>query len=80
MVGYSDSAHYTPRVGQRLVARVFGAADNWGELLDPSSIDARLAQIRAARQPYRASHVREVTEIVALAHETARAKHCPQTP
>ena len=80
MNGYSDSSHYTLKVGQRLVARLFGGADNWGVLLQGSNVEAQLAQIRAARLHYRASHVRDAAEIEALARETAHAKHCPVTP
>lgn len=80
MSGYSDSSHYTLEVGQRLVARLFGGTDDWGVALTRSSIEAHLDQMRAARQRYRAGHVRDVAEIEALARETAHAKHCPGRP
>jgi hypothetical protein len=80
MRGYSDSSHYTLEVGQRLVARLFGGADSWGVPLKGSNVEAQLAHIRAARQHYRAGHVRDATEIEALARETAHAKHCPKMP
>lgn len=80
MHGYSDSSHYTPEIGQRLVARLFGGADNWGVALSRSNLEAQLAQIRAARQQYRAAHPHDVAEIEALARETAQAKHCPNKP
>ncbi len=78
MKSYSDSSHYTLEVGQRLVARLFGASDNWGVLLSRSNIESQLTQIRAMRQRYRINHVRDVAEIEALARETAHAKHCPK--
>lgn len=77
MRGYTDSSHYTPAVGQRLVARLFGDSDDWGVKLYRSNIEAHLAQIRTARHRYRAMHARDVAEIEALARETAHAKHCP---
>ena len=80
MRGYSDSSHYTLEVGQRLVARLFGGADSWGVPLKGSNVEAQLAHIRAARQHYRAGHVRDAAEIEALARETAHAKHCPKMP
>lgn len=80
MRGYSDSSHFVPAIGQRLVARLFGGADNWGVPLDHSSIEPNLMLIRAARQKYRASHLRDVAAIEALARETAHAKHCPGKP
>lgn len=80
MNGYSDSSHYTLEVGQRLVARLFGGEGNWGGALSRANLEAQLAQIRAARQQYRASHEHDVAEIEALARETAQAKHCPNKP
>ena len=80
MKNYTDSSHYTPDVGRRMVACLFGAPGEWGVPLGRSDIEAHLARIRAARQQYRASHARDVAEIEALARETARAKHCRGAP
>lgn len=80
MRGYSDSSHYVPALGQRLVARMFGAADQWGAKLTGSNVEANLSLIRAARQQYRAAHPRDIAEIEDLARETLLAKHCPGNP
>lgn len=77
MRGYSDSSHYVPALGQRLVARLFGAKDEWGTMLNSSNVEGNLARIRVARQLYRNAHVSDVAEIEALARETQKAKHCP---
>ncbi|MBI3223172.1 MAG: hypothetical protein HYZ46_08970 [Nitrosomonadales bacterium] len=79
MQGYSDSSHYTLQVGQRLVSRLFGQEDNWGEQLGRANIEARLTNIRAARQQYRSSHSADVAEIEALLREVVHAKRCPDT-
>ncbi len=80
MTGYTDSSHYSLQVGQRLVMRIFAGDDNWGVNLVTANLEKNLAQIRAARQTYRASHQVEVAEIVALAAETSRVKHCAKQP
>lgn len=80
MKSYSDSSHYLPALGQRLVGRLFGAKDDWGIQLNATNLEDHLAQIRTARQRYRVSHPRDVAEIETLARETTRAKHCPATP
>lgn len=80
MRGYSDSSHYVPILGQRLVARMFGAVDQWGVMLNGSNVDAHLSRIRAARQRYRETHAVDISEIETLARETQKAKHCPGSP
>lgn len=76
MRGYTDSSHYVPAVGQRLVARLFGASDDWGVRLEQDHVETHLAEVRTARQRYRAGHARDVAEIEELAREAERAKHC----
>lgn len=80
MKGYSDSSHFVPALGQNVVARIFGAAGNWGVMINHSNIEDSLLRIRSSRQQYRSSHTRDATEIEALARETAHAKHCIGTP
>lgn len=77
MKNYSDSSHYVPALGQRIIARLFGANDNWGLTLNHDNLSNHLAQIRQARQQYRATHPRDIAEIETLARETRQAKHCP---
>lgn len=79
MNGYSDSSHFVPAIGQRVIARIFGEKDDWGILLDRRNIESNLARIRTARQQYRVTHLQDVTEIETLARETAHAKHCPES-
>ena len=80
MRGYSDSSHFVPAVGQRLVARIFGGEDEWGVILSASNIESNLSRIRTARQQYRFSHSLDVSEIEALARETEHAKRCVAIP
>lgn len=81
MENYSDSSHYTPAIGRRVVARLFGAGnDDWGTLLTSANVEAHLAAIRAARERYRAGHPRDVEEIAAIAREAERDKHCAGKP
>lgn len=76
MRGYMDSLHYTPIIGQRLVARVFGASDDWGDMLDHAKIEAHLTDIRVARQQYLAAHKMDVIQIGDVVHQTAVAENC----
>lgn len=78
MNNYTDSAHFAPAVGQRIVAQIFDKKDSWGVLLDHSNINAHLAKIQAGRLRYRTQHSNDVAEIEALARDTAHTKHCPQ--
>ncbi len=80
MSNYSDSSHYTPMVGQRLVSNMFGVSDGWGEMISSANLDFHLAELRAARQRYRTSHMSEVAEIETMAREVSLAKHCVGTP
>ncbi|MDD4929057.1 MAG: hypothetical protein PHP85_07265 [Gallionella sp.] len=78
MSGYSDSSHYVPAIGQRLVTRIFGGTENWGVSLNHSNIEENLQRIRADRKRYLSGHTRDVSEIEALARDTAHAKHCAE--
>lgn len=80
MKHYSDSSHYLPALGQRLVARLFGAKDDWGLLLTHDNLADHLAQIRSARGQYRTTHPQDIAEIEALSRATKQAKHCPANP
>jgi hypothetical protein len=79
---YSDSSHYTPDLGIRIMQRVFGQSvqdvpADWGRLLHEQQIDTWLVQQRAARAQYRLTHASDMAEIDKIAQEVARVKHCP---
>jgi hypothetical protein len=78
MRNYSDSSHYTPLVGRRMVARMFGADDGWGVRLDAADIESHLVAIRRDRERYRLTHAEDVAQIGRLAQTVAREKHCPE--
>jgi hypothetical protein len=81
---YSDSAHYTQALGQRIVQTMFASAPKvrptWGEIIRPDTLPARLITIRAARQAYRQSHPQDLAEIAQTAREVNQVKHCPSPP
>lgn len=82
---YSDSAHYTPDLGKRIIQRMFmptipeqqGA---WGTRIDGSNLEQHLEQIRAARTNYRTSHPQDIAEIENTAREVDRIKRCSVAP
>lgn len=75
---YSDSAHYTPELGKRIVRRMFAAdGDAWGLSMNGANVGAHLAQLRSARERYRATHPQDIAEIENTAREVDRVKHCP---
>lgn len=79
---YSDSSHYTPELGKRIIQRLFaktqnGQPDGWGLLISRENIEKHLRQVRSARERYRAAHPQDIVEIGNLARETDRIKHCP---
>lgn len=79
---YTDSAHFTPAAGERVLNRLFEAqvSENFGVRLTSATLDAHLAALRVARQGYQATHPEEVAEITALAREVNLSKHCPENP
>lgn len=75
---YSDSSHYTPELGKRIVRRMFAAdGEAWGLVLNGANVEAHLAQVRSARGRYRAAHPQDIAEIESTAREVDRLKHCP---
>lgn len=75
---YSDSAHYTPELGKRVVRRMFAAdGEAWGLAMTGANVEAHLAQVRSARERYRATHPQDIAEIENTAREVDRVKHCP---
>lgn len=77
---YSDSAHYTPALGQWVIQRMFSSQANvasWGMAINTENINAHLAQIQLARAQYRAAHPQDVAEIAATAQQVEQVKHCP---
>lgn len=78
---YSDSAHYTPELGKRIVQRMFAQSvdgrTDWGLMMSSANIDGHLAQVRSARERYRATHAQDIAEIENTAREVDRVKQCP---
>lgn len=76
MKNYSDSSHYTPALGERVVTQLFNGMSNWGVKLISANLESELARIRNARQSYRSTHTRDVADIEALARKIAPNKRC----
>lgn len=81
---YSDSAHYTPELGKKIIQRIYSTKtsngqDAWGSIIDNSNIEVRLEHIRLARERYRAIHQQDIAEIENTAREVSRIKRCPAT-
>ncbi len=81
---YSDSSHYTPDLGVRIMQRIFGqpvagVPADWGVLLNSHQIDAWLARLRAARADYSRTHQQDIDEIAGIAKAVERVKHCPSS-
>lgn len=80
---YSDSSHYTPALGRVIQGRLFGLPVSepgipvdFGTLLTPETLEAKLAAIRVGAQAYRASHPADIAEIGQMAAEAAHRKYC----
>jgi hypothetical protein len=83
MFGYTDSSHYTPKVGNLVLDRMFdlhsdgrSMPDDFGVLLKTGNIERHFENIRAAREHYRKAHSADVAEIEASASAMAKKKHC----
>lgn len=76
---YSDSAHYTPVLGKRIIRRIFAVDEQeggWGVTLDSAGIDVHLASLRIARDRYRESHHQDLAEIDESAKVVNSLKQC----
>jgi hypothetical protein len=74
-----DTIHYTSALGNVMVKRMFDPAQSgdFGVLLTPANIDARLAQVRADRDAFR---VRMPQETARLARLACGNQPCGVTP
>ena len=83
---YWDSSHFKEGVGDRVLDRVLARpdgpapADGFGLRLTPGNIDQALAQLRAARDAYRAAHRRELAALRAMVAEVRRRHLGPADP
>lgn len=68
MQWFWDPVHYNSRLGDRIVARLFGAeqSDRFGILLTPENVDARIARVRRDREAFRAAMPQEVSHLARL--------------
>lgn len=64
-----DPVHYNSRLGDRIIARIFGSEQpgDFGVLLTPDNVDARIAQVRQDRDAFRAAMPQEVARLARLA-------------
>ncbi len=59
-----EPSHYTKALGDKIVGRMFGGGSaDFGALLTPATIEARIADVRAARHAYRSSNPRDVQRV-----------------
>lgn len=84
---YYDSSHYTPATGDLVLDRIFSytspvrtVPDDFGVLMTSTNISAHLSNIRVARERYRKTYSKDVTEIEELAREVAISRHCKTIP
>ncbi|MGC4121422.1 MAG: hypothetical protein QM765_43970 [Myxococcales bacterium] len=69
---YWDSAHFTPALGERVLARLLNEADadpRFGMVLDSAHLDAQLAELDAAQDRWANEHPAEVEELAMLWRE-----------
>jgi hypothetical protein len=78
MHGYTDSAHFTPAIGGKILARLQGATEpsDFGIRLTPDNIETHLAQIRADQTRYQSEKSLDIAEIQNLANKVAKEKRC----
>jgi hypothetical protein len=79
MAWFWDPVHYNSRLGDKMVAQMFDPAHpaDFGVLLTPANIDARLAQVRADRDAFRTAMPEETARLARLACGNAP---CPAAP
>lgn len=82
---YSDSAHYTPALGELIIQRMFSSSTSglpagWGALLNAANLESHLMKWRAAQKIYQQTHQQDVGEIEATARTVNQVKHCPNSP
>ncbi len=63
MENYWEASHYRVNVGQRILARMFGQGDLWGEELTPATLPAHQSAQRAARDRYHNDHAAETAMV-----------------
>ncbi|WP_020562443.1 hypothetical protein [Methylosarcina fibrata] len=85
MLGYIDSSHYQPAVGDLVLDRLFnlkatGRAlpGDFGVNLTPTTVEPHLAALRQAREHYRQSHPADIAEIEAMALQAKRESSCKE--
>jgi hypothetical protein len=68
MQWFWDPVHYSARLGDRIVARVFGTtnADDFGVLLTPQNFESRIARVRQDRDAFHAAMPHEVARLARL--------------
>ncbi|MGJ0485325.1 MAG: hypothetical protein ACR65R_12490 [Methylomicrobium sp.] len=83
MVGYIESSHYKPAIGNLLLDRIFNLnvpgrtiPEDFGVLLTQNGIEQHLEAIRSARMRYRQAHPQDVAEIAALEIEVKQQNRC----
>ncbi len=80
MQGYTDSAHFTPWVGEQVLARLNGAIEphDFGVKLNEGNLESHLAHLRHVHTLYRATHPSDIDVIRAVAAEVDKIKPCPR--
>jgi hypothetical protein len=83
MLGYTDSSHYQPVIGDLVLDRLFDLKaagrtlpDDFGVNLTPMTIEPHLAALRLAREHYRQTHPDDIAEIEAMARQAKRENSC----
>jgi hypothetical protein len=83
MVGYIESSHYKPAIGNLLLDRMFNLnvpgrtiPEDFGVLLSENTIEQHLRNIRSARTRYRQTHQQYLAEITGLEKEVKKLNHC----
>lgn len=73
---YFDSSHYTPALGERVLARLYGGKENFGEPLTEAGLEVRLLRLRQDRQAYAGSFPGEVAEVGRTVAAVMQEKRC----
>ncbi len=81
---YIDSSHYTEALAEIMLDAMYDTRTAFGAALNSTMLEAHLAELRAARDDYRAKHPGQYTvlherTLRLLAEKQRNGRHCPDT-
>lgn len=82
MQWYLDSSHYSPELGEHIIARITNTEKNklfsdWGILLSESIMGPHFQAVKSARARYEISHPGDLKEIMSIVRSVEEKRECP---